>query len=83
MIRDRNQLRAMLQLMRSEHKRMTPQQFKTAIATVGLTQEAAGVFFGYSKRPGQAWALGERAVPWPVQCALEFMVKHKLTATDL
>jgi hypothetical protein len=83
MIKNRNQLIELLQLLRRAGPRrpMTPTQYKAAIAAVGLSQERAGIFFGYSKRPGQSWALGERAVPWAVQCALEFMVDHSIDAT--
>lgn len=62
---------------------MTPDQFRSAIAKVGLSQEAAGVWFGRSERTGQRWALGQYEVPNYVARFLRYMVKHKLTTADL
>lgn len=84
MIADRHQLATMLQAMRDERPQlMTRKKYRDAIEAVGLTQEAAGVFFGWSARRGQAWANGEAIVPWPVQWCLEFMVEHGIMAADL
>jgi hypothetical protein len=77
MIASKRQLAAILRAMRDDHpKQMTTTQYKAALAAVGLYQEQAGEFFGWSKRRGQAWALGEAAIPWQVQWCLEFMVEH-------
>jgi hypothetical protein len=62
---------------------MSPLQFRDAIAKIGLTQAAAGVWFGRSKRTGQRWALGEYPIPDYVARFLRYMVRHKLTADDL
>ena len=62
---------------------MTPEEFCDAIAKVGLTQEAAGVWFGRSGRTGQRWASGEYEVPEYVARFLRYMVRKKLTADKL
>jgi hypothetical protein len=36
---------------------MTPHQYKAAIKALGLSQEAAGLWLGVSKRTGQNYAL--------------------------
>ena len=62
---------------------MTPTQFRNAIDRLGLSQQAAGRFFGYSARQGQRWANNERAVPPAVGWCLEFMLAHKVKPGDL
>jgi hypothetical protein len=60
---------------------MTPAEFRAAIAVVGLSQQAAGVWFGRSARTGQRWASGEYAVPGYVARFLRYMVRSGLTPT--
>jgi hypothetical protein len=62
---------------------MTPKQYKAAIEKLGISQEAAGVFFGYSPRQGQRWANKERAIPLAVGWCLEFMLKYGIKPGDL
>jgi hypothetical protein len=85
MIRDKRELREILKFLRDDggNGDMTGETFKVSIAAVGLTQEAAGVFFGKYKRVGQAWAAGEKPVPLLIQQCLEFMVENELKAEDL
>lgn len=54
---------------------MTPLQYKAAIKSLGLSQERAGEFFGYSARQGQRWANKERAIPVAVEIALKLMIE--------
>lgn len=75
-ITSKQELAFALQVMCGGDSRMTPKQFKDAIAFVGLTQRQAGEFFGYSARTGQSWALGTVAVPLAVAECLEWMVAH-------
>jgi hypothetical protein len=83
MINDKRDLRTTLATLRErDGGKMTPEQFKDAIAKVGLSQQGAGEYFGKYKRIGQAWALGEKPVPVAVQRCLEFMIEHKLKAKD-
>jgi hypothetical protein len=82
MIRDKKELRTFLAALRDgSNGTMTADDFKTAIAKVGLTQEASGEFFGKYKRLGQGWATGERPVPFLVQHCLEFMVANEIQAS--
>jgi hypothetical protein len=83
MIRDKKELREILKALRDGgNGDMSGDTFKASIATVGLTQEAAGEFFGKYKRVGQAWATGEKPIPLLIQQCLEFMVENELKAGD-
>ena len=62
---------------------MTATQFKIVIDKVGLSQEAAGLFFGRSQRTGQRWATGEYDVPDYVAKFLRLMIRYKLTPEDV
>jgi len=62
---------------------MTPAQYRRAIATLGLSQEAAGIFMGRSPRVGQSWALGEHAIPESVAMLLRLMIKLELKPEDV
>lgn len=62
---------------------MTPNQFRDAIAKIGLSQEAAGIWFGRSERTGQRWASGDYKVPEYVARFLRYMVKHKIAPDDM
>jgi hypothetical protein len=62
---------------------MTPKQFQSAIDTLGLVQEKAGLFFGYSKRQGQRWASGEADVPLAVEYAIRLMLETGKIPGDL
>lgn len=63
--------------------KMSSAQFRDAIAKVGLSQEAAGVWFGRSGRTGQRWASGDYDVPEHVARFLRYMVRQKLMADDV
>ncbi len=54
---------------------MTPDAFKAAIKRLRLSQEQAGVFFGYSRRQGQRWATGEAPVPKAVAMCIDLMIE--------
>jgi hypothetical protein len=56
---------------------MTPAIYRAHLARLGLTQEAAGVFFGGSARTGQRWAA--EGPPLPVAMLLH----QKLTMAQL
>jgi hypothetical protein len=62
---------------------MTPKQYRAAIEAIGLSQEAAGVFFGVSKRQGQRWASGEAPIPNSVAYALKLMADTGTKPGDL
>jgi len=62
---------------------MTPNQFKAAIDSLGLSQERAGLWLGVSKRTSQGWALGEYPVPESVAMLLRLMVRLKLKPDDV
>jgi hypothetical protein len=62
---------------------MTPNQYKAAIAALGLSQERAGDWLGVGRRTSQGWALGEYPVPEPVAKLLRLCVKMKLDPEDV
>lgn len=60
---------------------MTPAQYRKVIESFGLSQEAAGVWLGVSKRTGQNYAA--EGPPEPVAKLLRLMVRLGLKADDL
>jgi hypothetical protein len=62
---------------------MTPNQYRTAIAALGLSQERAGVWLGVGKRTSQGWALGEYPVPVPVAMLLRLTIRLKLSPEEV
>lgn len=49
---------------------MTPDDFRAAIARLGLSQVGAGEVLGVDGRTVRRWAAGDRAVPPPVRILL-------------
>lgn len=68
---------------RKPESQMSSAEFCAAIGKLGLSQQRAGVFFGFSKRTGQRFALGEKAVPLAVVYLIAEMLKNKTTPADL
>ncbi len=60
---------------------MTPNQYKAAIKALGLSQEAAGVWLGVSKRTGQNYAA--KGPPEPVAKLLRLMIRLNLSPEDV
>lgn len=61
---------------------MTPGQYKSAIAKLGLSQEACGEFMGRSARQGQRWAAGD-PIPESVAKLLRLMVRLGLKPDEV
>lgn len=61
---------------------MTTTQFRTAISSLGLSQEKAGLFMGRSARQGQRWANGE-PIPESVAKLLRLMIRLDLKPEDV
>jgi hypothetical protein len=62
---------------------MTSNQYRKAIEQLGLSQERAGLFFGYSARQSQRWAMGEASVPNAVAILLRLLLQGKITMADI
>lgn len=62
---------------------MTPNQYRTAIEKLGLSQVRAAAFLGVSHRTSQGYALGEYPVPEAVAKLLRLMVKLELKPEDV
>jgi hypothetical protein len=58
-------------------------EFKLAIQILGMSQQKAGIWCGYSPRTGQRWALGETEIPIAVAHLLRMMVRHRFTVVDV
>jgi DNA-binding transcriptional regulator YiaG len=58
---------------------MTSDQFRTALADLGLSQAAFARLAMVDARTVRRWCDGTRAVPGPVVALLEIMDKQRLT----
>lgn len=56
--------------------------YRTAIATLGLSQAAAGKFLGVEPRTSRRWATGKATIPDTVAQLLGVMVEFKITPAD-
>jgi len=61
---------------------MTADEYRSRIASLGLSQEGAGVWLGLSKRQGQRYATGESEIPEPVAKLLRLMARLNLKPQD-
>ena len=55
---------------------VTADQYRAAIAQLGLSQEGAGGALGLSPRQGQRYATGESEIPEPVAKLLRLMIRR-------
>jgi hypothetical protein len=62
---------------------MTPQQFRDAIAKLGLSQGRAEVWLGLSTRQGQRYATGDQTIPEPVAKLLRLAISLELAPIDV
>jgi DNA-binding transcriptional regulator YiaG len=58
-------------------------EFRAAIAALGLTQRQAAAALEVDERTARKWALGERAVPGPVRVALRCMTRLRDAASHV
>lgn len=61
---------------------MTPTEYRTAIARLGLSQVGAARLFGVDPRTSRRWALGEQPIPRAVAMCLRMMVSHDVSAAE-
>jgi hypothetical protein len=62
---------------------VTPERFKEAIETVGLTPLSAHLFFGVNDRLVRRWLSGEYDIPRAVELLLELMLSLGMTAEEV
>jgi len=62
---------------------MTANQYRVAIARVGLSQRKAGPWLGYTDRTSRRFANGALPVPLAVARLLKVMAKHGMTWRDV
>lgn len=53
---------------------MNADDYRAALAALGLTQNAGSKLFGVNARTGQRWALGEADVPPPAARFLRYLI---------
>ena len=53
---------------------MTPDEYRLAIETLGLSQIAAARLLGVDPRTSRKWACGERDVPQPAVRFLRYLI---------
>lgn len=63
---------------------MTPNQFRSAIKSLGLSQPKAGRLLGAKgERTPRRWASGETDIPELAAATLRLLLEGKLTIRDL
>lgn len=62
---------------------MSPDEYRSAIASLGLSQEGAGAWLGIAPRTSQGYALGERPVPKPTAMLLRLLLRLGLRPDDV
>ncbi len=62
---------------------MTPNQFRTALDRLGLSQAKAAALVGADPRTARRWALGEVGIPECVAILLRLMLAGKITIEDV
>ena len=58
---------------------MTPDEYRTALERLGLTQTAAAQLLGVDARTSRRWACGERDIPPPAVRFLRYLMLSKKT----
>lgn len=53
---------------------MTPDEYRSAIESLGLTQAGAARLLGVDERTSRRWACGERDIPPPAQRFLRYLI---------
>jgi DNA-binding transcriptional regulator YiaG len=56
---------------------MTPDQYRTAIAKLGLSQRGAALFLGVNERTSRAWASGQSRIPVAVAKLLNLLIEQQ------
>ena len=62
---------------------MTANQYRAAIARLGLSQVQAGKLLGVMPRQSRRWIAGDAAIPESAAKLLRLMVAGKLTIEDV
>jgi len=62
---------------------MSPQDLRTILQRLGLTQAGAAAVLGVSERAVRSWADGFRNVPPPAQKLLRLLLDGTLTAEQV
>ena len=62
---------------------MTKDDYRAAIAAIGLTPTSAARFFRVNERLARRWASGELPIPYSVELSLRLMIQLELTALDV
>ena len=58
---------------------MTPDEYREALDSLGLSQVGAAKLLGVDERTSRRWAIGERGIPPPAQRFLRYLIVTKRT----
>jgi transcriptional regulator with XRE-family HTH domain len=62
---------------------MTPQEYKTTIRKLGLSQLAAAEFLGIGPRTSRRWIAGRSRIPHAVELLFDLMIVCNIRPADL
>ena len=62
---------------------MTPDEYRLAIAELGLTQVAAATMLGVDYRTSKNWSSGSTRIPHAVEMLLRIMVHYARASSGL
>lgn len=62
---------------------MTPNQFRSALSRLDLSQVRAAKLLGADERTARRWAAGDRGIPPTAEILLRLMLAGKVTADDI
>lgn len=61
---------------------MTPDEYRSAIEALGLSQVAAAKLLGVDDRTSRRWASGERDIPGPAARFLRYLIATRKTGAQ-
>lgn len=53
---------------------MTPDEYRTALESLDLSQVGAARLLGVDERTSRRWAIGERPIPGPAERFLRYLI---------
>lgn len=62
---------------------MNPDQYREALARLGLSVVGAGKLFGVNPRTSQRWAAGDQDIPTAVSLVIRYWIKTGIRPDEL
>lgn len=66
-----------------KHKPMSATELRSAVETLGVSQQGLARFLGVSYRAMRSWISGENATPKTVALVVRIMVRSGITTEDV